>query len=60
MVVDVTVSTQDLPDLSSLQHLTELRLSNNKFKKIPFHLAKLGTTTGYLDIVVVLWIAEWL
>lgn len=39
----VVYDDQDLPDLSSLTQITELRLSHNKIKKIPAHLAKLGT-----------------
>lgn len=34
---------EEIPDLSALTGLTELRLSHNKIKKIPFSLAKLST-----------------
>lgn len=34
---------EEIPDLSALTELTELRLSHNKIKKIPFSLAKLST-----------------
>lgn len=37
---------QEIPDLSSLTQITELRLSHNKIKKVPAHLAKLGTISS--------------
>lgn len=38
---------EEIPDLSALTELTELRLSHNKIKKIPYSLAKLSASLVY-------------